>query len=287
MSESETPVRPKRVTRSRTAQSSTSSRVTRNSRAASKKADQKESDVPESSGNRDKVAKVTLPSVSETTEQAVMSPDSAASVSSSTASGNESEKSAVLQRARAYENMISQRNQGSPKSASKETSKSAGEGTPKSASKESQPCITETEPTDFHSDSADTNVVDTSRSSQRSSVMHRRSSAAGKRTSLKVLGSKARLRSLQGRLSVTGPLASLTRQAAQEVHKVSQEELAAKQAGKQAEQPDKENLVSQVFVEKSSNLFVLFLNVPASFVTVLHVLICECVSSDVVAWHPL
>ena len=111
-SESETPVRPLRATRSRTAQSSTSARVTRNSRAASKKAEQVENTVPESKGNRDKVVKVTLPKASKTRGHAVTSPGSASSGLSSTASGNENETNAVLQRARAYESMLSQRNQG-------------------------------------------------------------------------------------------------------------------------------------------------------------------------------
>ena len=249
-SESETPVRPLRATRSRTAQSSTSTRVTRNSRVASKKAEQVENTVPESKGNRDKLVKVTLPKVSKTRGHAVTSPGSTSSVLSSTTSGNENETHAVLQRARAYESMLSQRNQGSPPvaptSASKETSQRAGEGTPKSASKDSQSSMTETAPADFKPDSSDVDVIDTSRRSRRSSAIQRRSSAAGKRTSLKVLGSKARLRSLQGRLSVAGPLASSARETAQEVHQASREELAAGQAGRQAEEPDKEVLVSQV-----------------------------------------
>lgn len=250
-SESETPVRPLRATRSRTAQSSTSSRVTRNSRAASKKAEQVENTVPESKGNRDKVVKVTLPKVNKTRGHAVTSPGSTSSVLSSTTSGNENETNAVLQRARAYECMLSQRNQGSPPvaptSTSKETSQRASEGTPKKrASKDSKPSMTETAPVEFKPDASDVDVIDTSRRSRRSSAIQRRSSAAGKRTSLKVLGSKARLRSLQGRLSVAGPLATSTRETAQEVHQASQEELVAGQAGRQAEEPDKEVLVSQV-----------------------------------------
>ena len=261
-STSETPVQRLRLrsTRSRTAQS-TSSRVTRNSRAASKKTEEKGNAVPESKGSQDKVVKITLPSVSE----AVNSPRPTASVSNSTTSGSdESEKSDVLQRARAYENMLSgRRNHGSPvtpKSASKELASSAGEGTPKSADKESQPGSAETEPAASRPDSVDMDVVDASRSSQRRSEINRRSSAAGKGTSLKVLGSKARLRSLQGHLSVTASRASLTRMAAQEINNASQEELVAELGGKPAEQTDEEVSVSQVFAHGSSTP--LFIRLP-------------------------
>ncbi|KAK7107005.1 inner centromere protein-like [Littorina saxatilis] len=201
---SKTPVRRLRSTRSRAAQSSTSTLAGRSSRTAAKQtAEENETSVVPPKKSQEKNVKINLPSVSESeTTPDMLSPKPSGS-------------SDVRSRARAYESMLSGRTQGSPitpKSASKETPKTSE--TPKSSKKDDRAVTTEAKPTASDSDleSKDTHG---SGASGRKSGVGRRSSSAAKRLSHKVLGSKAKLKSLQGRLSVTGAVAAQTKEIAE------------------------------------------------------------------------